>query len=200
MMSKCHVTIEVSPRRYARRDRKYAQFNFDLLAEQVAQLEGVAGMLELTRRLVFNAGIGNGDMHAKNWSLIYRDGRTPALAPAYDYVSTIVYMPDDDLGMNLRGSKSFDDFDESRLRSLADRALVPVKPVVAAAYDMVHRMRETWPKISADLPLDAADRARITAHMDRIPMFRPPVVGTGLGATDRVNRRLHRSSRREEPR
>ncbi|HEY6235297.1 MAG TPA: HipA domain-containing protein [Candidatus Elarobacter sp.] len=153
-------------------DRKYAQFDFDLLAEQVAQLDGVAGMLELTRRLVFTAGIGNGDMHAKNWSVIYRDGRTAALAPAYDYLSTIVYMPDDDLGMNLCGSKSFDDFDEPRLRALADRALVPTKPVIDAAFDMVHRMRETWPKISGDLPLDAAGRAKITAHMDRIPLFR----------------------------
>ena len=34
-------------------DRKYTQFNFDLLAEQVAQQTGVAGMLQLVRRLVF---------------------------------------------------------------------------------------------------------------------------------------------------
>jgi serine/threonine-protein kinase HipA len=25
-------------------------------------------------------------MHLKNWSLLYRDGRTPTLAPGYDYV------------------------------------------------------------------------------------------------------------------
>jgi serine/threonine-protein kinase HipA len=160
-------------------DRKYTQFNFDLLAEQVAQLQGVPGMVELTRRLVFNAGIGNGDMHAKNWSLIYRDGRTPQLAPAYDYVSTIVYMPGDDLGMNLLGSKSFDDFDDARLRALAGRALVPTKPVLDAAYDMVARMRETWPKIAHDLPLDDADRGLIAGHMDRVPLFRAPVAGTG---------------------
>lgn len=80
-------------------------------------------------------------MHAKNWSVIYRDGRTATLAPAYDYLSTIVYLPGDDLGMNVLGSKSFDDFDEPRLRALADRALVPVKPVIDAAYDMVGRSR-----------------------------------------------------------
>jgi serine/threonine-protein kinase HipA len=176
-------------------ERKYTQFSFDLLAEQVAQLEGVRGMLELTRRLVFNAGIGNGDMHAKNWSMIYRDGRTPTLAPAYDYLSTIVYMPNDDLGMNLLGSKSFDDFDEARLRALADRALVPTKPVIDAAYDMVARMREMWRTIAADLPLDAADRALIAAHMDRVPLFRARAVGTGSPARERVMRRSRRSSR-----
>ena len=175
-------------------ERKYTQFSFDVLAEQVAQLDGVRGMLELTRRLVFNAGIGNGDMHAKNWSVIYRDGRNATLAPAYDYLSTIVYMPSDDLGMNLLGSKSFGDFDEARLRALAERALVPVKPVIDAAYDMVARMRETWPKIAADLPLDAADRALITAHMERVPLFRASATGTGIHARAHVMRRSRRSA------
>jgi serine/threonine-protein kinase HipA len=176
-------------------ERKYSQFSFDLLAEQVAQVDGVRGMLELTRRLVFNAGIGNGDMHAKNWSVIYRDGRNPTLAPAYDYLSTILYLPSDDLGMNLLGSKSFDDFDEARLRALADRALVPVKPVIDAAYDMVARMRETWPKIASELPLDAADRAVVSAHIDRIPLFRALTATAGTGAHGTVRRRSSRSKR-----
>jgi serine/threonine-protein kinase HipA len=57
---------------------------------------GDAGAVEYTRRLVFSALIGNGDMHLKNWSLVYPDQRTPALAPAYDLVSTIPYMRDED--------------------------------------------------------------------------------------------------------
>jgi serine/threonine-protein kinase HipA len=160
-------------------EQKYARMSFDLLAEQVARLQGVPGMVELTRRLVFNAGIGNGDMHAKNWSVIYRDGRTATLAPAYDYVSTVVYMPQDDLGMNLVGSKSFDDVTEARLRALADRALVPTKPVIDAAYDMVERMRETWPAIAPTLPMAADHRDTIAAHMSGIPLFRPRVTATG---------------------
>ncbi|MBB5536239.1 serine/threonine protein kinase HipA of HipAB toxin-antitoxin module [Rhizobium giardinii] len=31
-------------------------------------------------------------MHLKNWSVIYPDRRT-ALAPAYDFVATIAYIP-----------------------------------------------------------------------------------------------------------
>lgn len=181
---------------YPDNNRKYTQFNFDLLAEQVAQIAGIPGMLELTRRLVFTAGIGNGDMHAKNWSVIYRDGRTPELAPAYDYLSTIVYIPDDDLGMNLLGSRAFEDFDETRLRALADRALVPFKPVVDAAQDMVSRMKEVWPKIAADLPLGAGDRALITAHMNRIPLFSPRKRGTGDGPDKRAIGRSRRAAQR----
>ncbi|MEA2721293.1 MAG: serine/threonine-protein kinase HipA [Candidatus Eremiobacteraeota bacterium] len=174
-------------------DRKYTQFNFDSLAEQVTRQAGVSGMLDLTRRLVFTVGIGNGDMHSKNWSFIYRDGRTAELAPAYDFVSTIVYMPDDDLGMNLLGSKSFDDFDESRLRALADRALAPRKPVLDTAYEMVNRMREQWPRTASEIPMEKADRDFITKHMDRIPLFRPRAVGIGLPAAKKVIGRSRRS-------
>lgn len=181
---------------YPDNNRKYTQFNFDLLAEQVAQIAGIPGMLELTRRLVFTAGIGNGDMHAKNWSVIYRDGQTPELAPAYDYLSTIVYVPDDDLGMNLLGSKAFEDFDEARLRALANRARVPFKPVVDAARDMVNRMREMWPKIAGDLPIVAGDRALITEHMRRLPLFNPRKRGTGVDAGDRVIGRSQRATQR----
>ena len=35
---------------------------------------------ELVRRIVFNVLIGNADMHLKNWSLIYPDGRARAAA------------------------------------------------------------------------------------------------------------------------
>jgi serine/threonine-protein kinase HipA len=153
---------------------KYRAFNFDLLAEQIVRETGVAGGLDFIRRLVFTVGIGNGDMHAKKWSFIYRDGRTPALAPAYDYVSTIFYIPDDDLGMNLLGSKAFTDVDEARLKALAAHAGLPTKPTLDAARDMVGRMREEWPKIASDLPLNAADRLVVERHMDRIPLFKLP--------------------------
>lgn len=41
-------------------------------------------------RIIFCFLIGNGDAHAKNFSVVYRD-RKPRLAPAYDLLSTTVY-------------------------------------------------------------------------------------------------------------
>jgi len=140
--------------------QKYSFFNFDMLAEQVAVHLGGDAALDLIRRIVFNVGIGNGDMHAKNWSVIYRDGRTPSLAPAYDYVSTVVYMPRDDIGMNLAGTKSFGAIDDDRLVRLANHARLPRKPVLDAAHDMVDRMRETWPTIESDLPMSVEHPSR----------------------------------------
>lgn len=47
-------------------------------------------VLRLVDAVVFNALIGNHDAHAKNFSLLY-EGKTPALAPLYDMLSTAVY-------------------------------------------------------------------------------------------------------------
>ena len=69
-------------------------------------LTGETGLLEFIRRLVFTILIGNGDMHLKNWSFIYVDGLTPELSPAYDFVSTIPYIPDNQLALNLAGEKN----------------------------------------------------------------------------------------------
>ena len=65
-------------------------------------------MPEFVRRLVFSVLIGNGDMHLKNWSLLYPDGRTPLLSPAYDFVSTVPYIPGDSLALSFGGAKSLD--------------------------------------------------------------------------------------------
>jgi serine/threonine-protein kinase HipA len=152
-------------------DDKYRAFNFDMLTEQVATAIGQDAALDVIRRIVFSIGIGNADMHAKNWSVIYPDGRTPQLAPVYDFLSTIVYIPDDDFGMNVAGTKSFGDLDERRFARLAAHARLARKPVLDAVRDMVERMREVWPKIRADLPLVAEHRDAITAHMNAQPLF-----------------------------
>jgi serine/threonine-protein kinase HipA len=154
--------------------RKYASLNFDTLAEQIALFGGLDAVLDFTRRLVFTIGIGNGDMHLKNWSVIYRDGVTPSLAPVYDYVSTIVYMPNDDLGLNFLGSKLFRDAHEKRFEALADRARVPRLSVLRAVRETVERMKDVWPRLASDLELDAEMRYQVQAHMESMPLFAKP--------------------------
>ena len=66
--------------------QKYDNFSFADIARVVYQAIGNDALIDLVHRLVFNMGIANNDMHLKNWSLIYANGRTPQLAPAYDYV------------------------------------------------------------------------------------------------------------------
>lgn len=48
---------------------------------------GIEAALEMVRRITVNDMLGNFDGHIKNYGLIYRDGRTPELSPAYDVVA-----------------------------------------------------------------------------------------------------------------
>lgn len=50
---------------------------------------------DLTKALVLNWLLGNGDAHLKNFGLLYRDDADVWLAPFYDCVSTLPYLPND---------------------------------------------------------------------------------------------------------
>jgi serine/threonine-protein kinase HipA len=88
---------------------------------------------EFVRRLIFNAGVGNNDMHLKNWSLIYPGGRTPQLAPAYDFVSTVRYIADDRLALSIAKEKAPNQLNLELLERFARKAQVPNKLVLDTA-------------------------------------------------------------------
>lgn len=79
---------------------------------------GAVEVLEFVRRLTFSILIGNADMHLKNWSLLYQDPQKPILSPAYDFVSTIGYVDDFDLGLSLAKEKDMRKIDESHCNSI----------------------------------------------------------------------------------
>ena len=124
------------------------------------------------RRLIFSVGIGNNDMHLKNWSLIYRDGRTPRLAPAYDFVSTIRYIADDKLALSITKEKAADQVNLALLERFARKAQVPTKLVLDTARETADKMRALWPALQKELPLDGVTRLRVTAHMKSVPLLK----------------------------
>ncbi|MBV8582242.1 MAG: HipA domain-containing protein [Candidatus Eremiobacteraeota bacterium] len=126
---------------------------------------------EFVRRLVFSVAIGNGDMHLKNWSLMYPDGRTPRLAPAYDYVSTIVYLANDRLALSIARSKEWSDVSFDNLERWARRAAVPRGVVLGAAHEMVDRIRDVWPRFKKTTGLEPRFIQKIDEHMNTIPVL-----------------------------
>lgn len=50
---------------------------------------------DVTAALVLNWLLGNGDAHLKNFGVLYHDDGDVRLAPFYDVVSTLVYLPED---------------------------------------------------------------------------------------------------------
>ena len=138
----------------------------------IAQVIGIEGkdedIAEFTRRLVFNTLIGNADMHLKNWSVIYKDKRTASIAPAYDFVSTIPYIPDDSASLKVSRSKKFSDFTLDELSHLAAKAMLPEKLVLDTAKQTVAGFYEIWAKEKAHLPLTKSMIEAIETHLRSI--------------------------------
>ena len=109
-------------------------------------------------------------MHLKNWSLIYPDRRHAALAPAYDFVSTIAYLPDDRAALKFSRTRRFSEFSEDELAHLAAKALLPEKLVLDAARETVARFHQHWRGERRHLPLAAEAVQAIEAYLQTIPI------------------------------
>ncbi|MBB2973002.1 serine/threonine protein kinase HipA of HipAB toxin-antitoxin module [Mesorhizobium sp. RMAD-H1] len=152
-------------------DDKYKRASYANIARVIGTEAGDAGAAEFIRRLVFSALIGNGDMHLKNWSLIYPDRRTAALSPAYDLVSTIPYIEGEDSApLNFSRTKKMAEFNVDELRHLAAKALLPEKLVINTAAETVQRF-QAWEAEKRHLPLAAAVLESIDAHAPTVPLY-----------------------------
>ncbi|ABD05398.1 HipA-like protein [Rhodopseudomonas palustris HaA2] len=131
--------------------------------------------IEFARRLALAAITGNGDMHLKNWSLLYPgDGRTPMLAPVYDMLSTIPYLPKDGLALSLAGEKSLQALTPERWRNFANRSRLPEGAVLTAVAETAAAVRDKWLVLPERDVVPAQVRARIDAHIDEmVPLLDP---------------------------
>lgn len=137
----------------------------------VISIEGSnADIAEFIRRLTFNTLIGNADMHVKNWSLIYLDKRNASLAPAYDFLSTIHYIPDEHAALKFSRTKRFDGFSEDELKHLSARALLPEQLVLDTARETVDLFHQYWQSEKANLPLAKEIIQAIENHLKTIPI------------------------------
>lgn len=151
-------------------DDKYKQATYRAIAKVLWLETGEAGITEFIRRLVFNALIGNADMHLKNWSLLYADGITPALSPAYDFVSTLAYIPDDKAALKFSRTARWDGFTEDELAYLAAKAGLPERLVIATAHATVEAFRESWANERGHLPLHGEVADVIDRQLQVVPL------------------------------
>jgi serine/threonine-protein kinase HipA len=149
-------------------EKKYGKASYGNIARVLWIETGEEGIAEFLRRFVFNALIGNGDMHAKNWSLIYPDRRQAQLSPAYDFVSTIAYIPNDKLALTFAGSKSFASLSLDQFARFADKVGLPAKLTRDTVRDTVARFRAVWDAADA-VPLKVRDA--IEQHLRTVPVW-----------------------------
>jgi len=152
-------------------EAKYKNYSYTNMAADLWRLTDETQFAEFIRRLIFSVAIGNNDMHLKNWSLIYPDGRTPQLAPAYDFVSTVRYISDDRLALSIAKEKAASKLNLALMERFARKAQVPTKLVLDTARETAEKVMALWPSLQKELPLDRETRRQMAAHTKTVPLL-----------------------------
>lgn len=163
---------------------KYDHLTYEKLGILVQRIVGDDGFIEYMRRIALMVATGNGDAHAKNWSLIYRDGIRPALAPLYDQVFTGAWprlervagqtrrrVRSPELALKLLGMKHFGSCDSVFFERLGAKV---GQPLVAreVARETLSRLRSAWARVSEALPMFADHKDLLRSHWSAVPCLR----------------------------
>ncbi|MBU6451847.1 MAG: HipA domain-containing protein [Cyanobacteria bacterium REEB67] len=154
-------------------NEKYKGVAYHDLAHVIWIMSGEEGIKEFVRRLVFTIAIGNADMHLKNWSLLYRDGKNPQLSPAYDFVPTIAFHPDPHLGLSLGGEKLMTAINLDNFEKFAAKAEVSAKFVNLTVKEAVEQFQAVWTEHKRSLPFPPTVREVIDSHIGKADLFKP---------------------------
>lgn len=123
---------------------KYQRANFETVALHVSALSGVDTVADVIDRIVLNIVVGNGDAHLKNWAFLYPDSRVPVLSPVYDVLPTVLYIPDDDLGLKLDGDRRFATASVNSFGRLGERSGYGESQAKQRAKEAVERIVGNW--------------------------------------------------------
>lgn len=148
-------------------NKKYSAANFENVGHVLYALDGERSLREYVGRLVFMLLSGNADMHLKNWSLIYPDGRTPRIAPAYDLVSTLVFEGTSRrMALKLGKTHSFHKIDRTVFERLARKVGCDSAVVLGWLEEFRQRIGDEWATIRNLLPGTQAQALEV--HMNSL--------------------------------
>ena len=158
-----------------RTSQKYNRVNYDMMAMTLLQYAGgVDDLKEMTRRLVLNVLLGNGDAHIKNWSLIYRTPNKPRLAPAYDLVSTVAWTQHDQtIALNMAGTKRFDAIGLDTFNAFFQRLGLPGQvreELLTEVRATTRRVLDVWGGLYEGNGVPAGLMQCVEAHMKSSPL------------------------------
>lgn len=145
-------------------EKKYSQ-SYLTIAQTLLDLPacGAPAVHELLRRIEVNDLLGNADMHLKNLGLLYRDPRQAQFAPAYDLLSTHVYLGTQGHALALlqEGAPEGKGKDDHRKPLLTPQSLlrftnaldIPQKETARMLREVARQAASTWlaPILAADI-------------------------------------------------
>lgn len=128
--------------------------SFETIAALAYRSKDRRSLREFVRRTVFNLFMGNGDAHLKNWSMIYTDGRIPAISPAYDLVSTAPYSSEsepENFGLKFGGTKSFSRIRRSAFVRMQSALGAASEDVLDVVDDTIEKFSGEWNESNKDV-------------------------------------------------
>ncbi|WP_320196444.1 type II toxin-antitoxin system HipA family toxin [Agrobacterium rosae] len=155
----------------APKDRKYTAANEETVVNMSRRFGGGSrSFVEMVRRLTVNILIGNGDAHLKNHSLLYVDGASGSLTPAYDIVPTFLYDGKDDLALKFRETVNPFIVKLQRFERVAELCGIPAKIARKVVTDTVEKAADTWSKELQDLPMPAHIAKKVVERTHRLAL------------------------------
>ena len=121
---------------------------------------GFANLSAFVDSLIFNFIVGNADAHAKNFSIVYRDG-TAELSPLYDILSTAVY-PNltSRMAMSIGGAWEFEDVTAASFDAFAEKCDIKAKFVRDRIANLADGLSQAMEDVAGELS-DAGHPSRI---------------------------------------
>lgn len=166
-------------------DDKYKKRSYANIAEVLWVEAGEKSVAEFIRRLVFNLMIGNGDMHLKNWSVLYRDPLKPELSPAYDFIPTVAFLEKQSLGLSLGGTKEFAEVDATNFKKMAATAKIPERFIMKLVDESKEASYAAWQEHKSSLPITSKVGRAIEHHIHSLSLFKATLVpGSTLPSKD----------------
>ncbi len=97
--------------------------------------------------LAINYIVGNGDAHLKNFGLIFNDDFSYVrIAPVYDVVSTVAYIPDDLPALALSGKKSWNEWKDIK-RFGTERCLIEPTKLGVIFNEIIDLIEDSYQEI-----------------------------------------------------
>ena len=151
--------------------QKYNSASYEQIGRILYQFsgDGLIDAQQLARRLLVNILLANGDAHLKNWSLLYSDQVTPRLSPAYDIVTTSVYIDNErQYALNLGKTKDWYEVSIANFESWANRSEIPWRAIKPHLADTMEKARILWPDEMKNLPMNEDHKKKLKDHWSKL--------------------------------
>lgn len=100
---------------------------------------------------------------------MYPDQITPSLSPAYDIVTTSVYIDGETkFALNLGQTKAWYDVTMHHFQAWAEKSAIPWRVIKPHLDDTLEKARALWPNALQELPMDTMHQAKLKAHWQQL--------------------------------